>query len=325
MQTTFIQFFLTICMFCCGSSLQAAQNIRFALNDIPGIDMLNVLTAIERTRQRGVQIEIRYLQSEGITSQAVIHGQADIGMGTPYALIQKTKAPIRMFFQLNKLRFHPVVNSKYYKSWLDLDNTVIYTHGSGSGTEAIMNMMARKHGIKYKQMRYTPGSGVRARALINGRFHATIVDTERRNLLLNSDKGDFAVLPMPEINASDEALYANQNFLQKHSKEVAVLVQELLHVWRVTNKSPGFISQARQKYKLLPDLKPEQTKQIDKYFSEMVEVGAFPNDGGNASVFKADVDFYVFAGTLKGDVSQLKVEDYWDFRPLKAALKKLDQ
>ncbi len=38
-----------------------------------------------------------YLQSEDIAAQAVVSGQADIGVGTPYALIQKVKAPIRMW------------------------------------------------------------------------------------------------------------------------------------------------------------------------------------------------------------------------------------
>ena len=58
------------------------------------------------------------------------------GVGTPYALIQKVKAPIRMFYQLSQLRFYPIVNSEHYKSWKDLDGADIAVHGRGSGTES---------------------------------------------------------------------------------------------------------------------------------------------------------------------------------------------
>jgi NitT/TauT family transport system substrate-binding protein len=37
----------------------------------------------------------------------------DIGIGTPYSVIQKTKVPIRNFFQLSKLVFFPVVSNEY--------------------------------------------------------------------------------------------------------------------------------------------------------------------------------------------------------------------
>jgi NitT/TauT family transport system substrate-binding protein len=136
-----------------------------------------------------------------------------------------------MFYQLNKLSFHPVINADYLNNWGDLDGIVMHTHdGAGSGTEAIMNMMARRHNIQYSEMKYVPGSGVRANAMLQKRIKATIVDTERRNLLLNSRKGDFKVLPMPPIYATDEALYANQTFIESHRSELKILLEELLIV-----------------------------------------------------------------------------------------------
>ena len=38
---------------------------------------------------------------------------------------------------------------------------------------------------------------------------------------------------------------------------------------------------------------------------------------------KGDFEFYGFAGTIKGDLSKLKVEDYWYLAPLNKALDKL--
>ena len=36
-----------------------------------------------------------------------------------------------------------------------------------------------------------------------------------------------------------------------------------------------------------------------------------------------DFEFYGFAGTIKGDISKLKVEDFWHLAPLNTALDKL--
>ena len=113
------------------SSAASSEPLRIALDDIPGVDMLIFLTAVERAKERGLDITVEYLRSEDIAAQAVLLGQADMGMGTPYAIIQKTGAPLRMVYQLNTLRFFPVVNTDFYTTWQDLDGADIHTHGHG--------------------------------------------------------------------------------------------------------------------------------------------------------------------------------------------------
>ena len=297
--------------------------IRIAVGDIPGVDTLNLETAAVRARARGIDTTIVYLQSEDIAVQAVLNGLADVGVGTPYGLIHRTGAPLRMFYQLNTLRFFPVVNTGYYRSWKDLEGAEIYTHGPGSGTEAIMNFMAKKHGVRYGKMTYLPGSGVRVGGMLQGRIKATIVDTHRRNQLLREGNGKFAVLPSPKIFASDEALYAHQDFLRNNAHTVSVLVEELLTVWREIRSDPSVISAARKQHNLLPKLSDRKVNTIDEYYSEMVAVGAFPVDGGRATAARADFEFYTHAGTITGDADKLRVEDYWDIKPLDTALGRL--
>ena len=291
--------------------------IRVALDDLPGVDMLPTLIAIERSKERGVSIDVSYMLSEGMAMRTIVNEQADVAMGAPYKRIQETKAPIRMFYQLYKLRFHPVVNTKHFKDWSELDGVVMYSHGAGSGTEALVNMMAKKNGIKYSKMVYLPGSGVRANAMINGRINATVVDTERKNQLLSLQNSPFLVLPMPEIDASDETLYAHESFIKSHAQELSVLVEELLFVWREMNVDPGFVLKERDKYQLLPKL---QSDKITQFFVEMVGEGAFPSDAGRENAFIADMDFYGFAGTVKDPASQQE-KDYWDFSILDKILK----
>ena len=53
------------------------------------------------------RIKVTYFKSEDIAAQAVVGGQADVGVGAPYTVLQKVKAPIRIFYQMSTLRFYP--------------------------------------------------------------------------------------------------------------------------------------------------------------------------------------------------------------------------
>ena len=76
----------------------ADVQMRIAGGDIATVETLNFQIALERARERGVDVQVSYLKSEDIAAQAVVGGQADVGVGTPYALLQKVKAPIRIFW-----------------------------------------------------------------------------------------------------------------------------------------------------------------------------------------------------------------------------------
>jgi NitT/TauT family transport system substrate-binding protein len=285
--------------------------------------MVNFMIAVARAAERGVEVKTEFLQSEELAAQAVVSGQADIGVGTPYALIQKVKAPIRMFYQLSNLRFNPVVNAEKYKEWKDLDGADIAVHGRGSGTEAIMQLMAKENGIKYNSVSYVPGSGVRAGALLEGRINASIVDYERRRLLEREAPGKFIFLPLPEIKATDEALYANQDWLENEKEAVAILMEELINTWREINDNPAVIAELRKKYNVLPDIEQVEVDELVPAFTQGVEIGLYPQNGGSEEAVKEDFVFYTTSGSLEGDPNELKVEDYWYLDPVNAAVEKL--
>ena len=295
--------------------------IKYALGDVIGVDDLPLLVAAERAKKRGVEIEITPFKNEDIATQAVINGQADIGQGTPYAAIEKVNVPIRFFVQLWSLQFFPVVANEHYKSWKDLDGQEIAVQGRGSGTEAIMLLMAKQHGIKYKNVSYVPGSQVRALALIKGNIKASILDATNKNFLMREAPGKFTILPLGEVKASDESLFARVEYLQKNNAAVTVFVEELVRVNREINKNPMSIVEERKKLGLLKDLPSKLEQEIPTYFKEAVEGGIFPNDGGVASAPKNDLEFYALSGSIKKE--NPKVEDYWFLAPLKAALSRL--
>ena len=300
---------------------QAGTKIKYALGDVISVDELPLLVAAARAKQRGVEVEITAFKSEEVATQAVINGQADIGQGTPYAAVQNVNVPIRFFYQLSALQFFPIVNVEYYKTWKDLDGQEMVVHARGSGTEAIMRLMEKEQKITYKNVSFVPGSNVRALGLLKGTIKASILDATNKNYVMKEAPGKFAILPLGQVKASDEALFATTAFLDKNQAAVAIFLEELIKVNREINKNPKSILEQRTKLGLLKDLPAKLEAEILPYFEEAVQGGILPNDGGGESAAKNDLEFFQLAGALKGE--NLKVSDFWTFAPLKAALAKV--
>lgn len=303
-------------------SAQAAGKIRIALGDVASVETLCFLVALDRAKDRGLDYEMTAFAKEQLAIQAVIGGQMDIAVGTPYSIIQKSKVPIRNFFQLSKLVFYPVVANKY-KTWQDLDGEPFTFHARGTGTEAIGDIIIKREGITLGQRSYVPGSENRIIAMMKGQIDATIVDLSNKNLLMEKAGDRFHVLPGVTDPASDEVLFAEIGWLKENEEGVAILVEELLRTWREMSKDPSIIEQERKQRNLLSDLPKELLAEVDAYYKEAVDGGLYDPNGGGVEAAKADFEFYVAAGQMEGPADSLKVEDYWYLAPLDAAKAKL--
>ena len=305
------------------AAASAAGKIRIAFGDIASVETLHLLIALERAKEKGLEFDVSYLKSEDIAAQAVVGGQADIGVGTPYALIQKVKAPIRMFVQLAPLRFYPIVNAEAYKTWKDLNGQEVAVQSRGSGTEAIMKLMAARQGITYSNISYVPGSEVRAGALLRGNIKASIVDAANRRMLMERAPGKFIVLPLEGVSATDEALFANSAFIEREQAAIDTIIEAILTTWREIAEKPETVADLRKKYKLLPDLPANMEAEITPYFRELAEAKALPLNGGGEAAVKDDFAFFTLAGQLQGEAASLKAEDFWELRPLARVLAKI--
>ncbi len=307
-----------------GAAAQAQDKpMRIAFGDIPSVESLYFLIAVERTKEKGVPVEMSFVKSEDIAAQAVLGGQADIGVGTPYAMLQKVRAPLKLFYQMNTLKFFPVVNTEFYKTWKDLDGQEVTVNSRGSGTEAVMKLAADKNGIKYKNISYVPGSEVRLGALLQGIVKASILDSTNHKLLMERGGGKFAVLPLDDVSATDDALFASPEYLKNNQKAVDALVESLLTTIREINANPEVAAELRKKYNLLPDLPKQLEADIVRYYKEAAASKSMSPTGGSMEAAKNDITFFSLAGQLTGDPSSLKVEDFWEFGPLDRAKKKL--
>ena len=303
-------------------SALAAGKVRIALGDVASVETLCFLVALDRAKDRGLDYEMTAFAKEQLAIQAVMGNQMDIAVGTPYAIIQKSKVPIRNFFQLSKLVFFPVADIKY-KSWQDLDGEPFTFHARGTGTEAIGDIIVKREGITLGQRSYVPGSENRIIGMMNGQINATIVDLSNKNILMAKAGDKFHVLPGITDPASDEVLFADLDWLKENEESVAILVEELLRTWQEMTKDPTIIEKERAARNLLSDLPKELLAEVDAYYVEAVEGGLYDPMGGGVEAAKADFAFYVDAGQMEGPAADLKVEDYWYLEPLDAAKAKL--
>ncbi len=250
--------------------------IRVGMGDIASVESLNLLIAMERAKERGVPMEMTFFNSEDVAVQAVLSGQTDIGVGAPYAFISNSGAPIRMFFRMSTLLFFPVVNSEVYSSWEDLDGQEVTVHSRGSGTEALMRLMEQKHNISYSNISYVPGSEVRAGAMLQGAVNASIVDAGNFRLLQEKGGDKFVRLPVDDVNATDEALYANTDVLENRADDMKIFVEELVRTWDDINENPAIVGELREKYNLLADVPAELMAEAVPYYEEAVANGVYP-------------------------------------------------
>lgn len=302
----------------------AAQNakVQVALGDTVSVETVAYLIALERAKERGVDYNLTSFAKEELAIQAVVNGQADLGIGTPYSVVQKSKAPLRGLFQVTRLVFFPVAD-KSYKTWKELDGQPMTFHARGTGTEAIGNILAEKHGIKFGQRNYVPGSENRVVAMLNGQIKATIVDLPNKNLLLAKGGDRFHVLPGLDEKASDEILFGRTDWIEKNAEKVDIIVEEFAKFWQEMARNPEVVEQERAKRGLLKDLPKELLADVTKFYKEAIENGVFDRTGGSPEAVKADFTFYTQAGQMTGNPAELKVEDFWTFAPLERARKKI--
>jgi NitT/TauT family transport system substrate-binding protein len=308
-----------------GGEAAGGGSIRVALGDIESVETLALFIALERVRNRGTDVELIELADEDLANQAVVGGQADIGLGAPYGLIQGSDAPLRIVCQLQRVRFFPVVDKGAYPDWQALDGETFTVHSRGSTSEALARIIEQEEGIEFGEISYVPGAEVRATALLRGNVKAAVLDIPNMNYVMSEAPGKFHVLPTPETRASDEVLFGNTEWMEQNDESLQVLLEEVLTVWRSIAEDPEFVQEERERLGLLRDLPAELEEELLPYYRQGAEEGLFTQDCGGESAARDDFEFYAAAGQLEGDPADLQVDDFWSLEPLERAVSSVEQ
>jgi NitT/TauT family transport system substrate-binding protein len=318
---------LLICALWLGACGQGGQGtdsgqsdqgvIRVALGDIESVETLNLFIALEHVRERGVEVETTELADEDLANQAVVSGKSDVGLGAPYGLIEGSSAPLRIFCQLQTLRYFPVVDKA-------LDGEPFTVHSRGSSTEALARLVEQKEGIEFGEISYVSSSEIRANALLRGNVKATMLDIPNKNYVMSESPGQFHLLPLPKTGASDEVFFGNTEWLKQNEKTVQILLEETLTVWREIEKDPSYVMKERERLGLASDIPPELEREILPYYKQAAEEGLFTQDCGGREAATDDLEFYHTAGQIQDDPATLNVEDFWYFEPLQKAVQNVE-
>ncbi len=297
-----------------------AETIRIALAEQPSDEMAAFFVALDRAKANGLDYEWTAFAEEELAIQAVLSGDMDIAFGTPYAVMQRSKAPVRIIFQLSRLVFFPVT-TKDYATLKDLDGVPIMLHSRAGGTDSIANVIEDREGIKFGERSYVPGSDNRVVAMLAGQAEATILDLSNKNKIIAEAGDKFNALPMFEVKASDEALFANLDWMQENEEAVNIFVDALHSVWTDMAKDPTIISKETDPNGPIGQLPAEVLAELDGFYTDAVAGGLYDPNGGGREAAQADLEWYTMAGQLEGDPATLNPEDFWYFAPLDAAMK----
>ena len=298
-----------------------AERIRIALAETPSDELAAFFVALDRAKANGLDYEWTAFSDEELAIQAVLSGQMDIGFGTPYAAMQRSRAPLRIIFQLSKLKFFPVTTSAY-SSLKDMDGEPILLHSRGGGTDSIANVIENRVGIKFCDRSYVSGSSNRVAALLGGRADATIIDLSNKNKLMRSEAaGNFNVLEMFDVDASDEALFGNLDWIKENEKDVAIFVNALVSTWQDMHDDPTIIRRETNPDGPIGQLPDEILAELDGFYADAVAGGLYDPNGGGRKAAKADMEWYSSAGQLTGSPESLNIEDFWYLAPLDEAMK----
>ena len=292
-----------------------AKSIRIALAEPPSDELAAFFLALDRAKVNGLEYEWRAFSDEELAIQSVLSGQMDIGFGTPYSAMQKSKAPIRIIFQLSKLKFFPVT-TKDYSKLEDLDGEPILLHSRGGGTDSIANVIEDRLGMKFGERSYISGSANRVAALLANQAQATIIDLSNKNKIMASHGDKFNTLPMFDVDASDEALFANVDWIKANEESVNIFVSALLSVYRDMANDPTIVRRETNPDGPIGELPEEVLAELDGFYADAVAGGLYDVNGGGEKAALADMEWYSKAGQLEGDLSSLKIEDFWYLEPL---------
>ena len=238
----------------------------------------------------GLDYELTFFNGEELAIQAILAGQADVGLGSPYAVIQRASVPVRLFQQTSRIIFFPVVKADI-KSWQDMEGKSMTYHSRGGPLEALAEIVTEREGITLGPPNFVPGSENRVVALVQGHIDAAIIDLLNKNMILAEHPDEFRVLPWvaPEEVVTDEALFARLDWLQQNEDKVALLLEELLKSARDLRANPALIAEQRKKYDLLPDLPQELADGLADYYAQAIEAGVYSCDGGSAEAAETDL------------------------------------
>jgi ABC-type nitrate/sulfonate/bicarbonate transport system substrate-binding protein len=270
----------------------------------------------------GVKVNAKDLRSPESVALAVIDGQGQFGTGfAPFYPAVEKGAGIKGIMELSRPEF-VIMAKKEIATVQGLNGVRLASHSPKSTVQSLVHYyLSSKPGINPSIVFIPEGSPARASALMRGAVDAAAFDLTSAQVVEASAPGKFHTLvDFTDQPISSSTLMVNSAFAAKNPQLVQKVVRRLLESYRRGAADPKFwVRERGDALKEIDDAKLEaQLRAIVKIVDPD---GGLQRMRGQGAM--DNISFQVAAENLSGPASKWKAEQFFDTRPLEAALKEL--
>ena len=273
-------------------------------------------------KQDGVKVNMKDLRSPESVTLAVIDGQGQFGTGfAPFYPAIEKGAGIKGIMELSRPEF-VIMAKKEIANVQGLNGVRLASHSPKSTVQSLLHFyLSSKPGIQPNVVFIPEGSPARASALLRGAVDAAAFDLSSAQVVDASAPGKFHTLvDFTSEPVSSSTLMVNSAYAAKNPELVRKVVLRLVESYRRGAADPKFWVRERG-----DALKEIDDAKLETQLSAIVKI--VDRDGGlermRGKGAAQNIAFQVAAENLSGPASKWKPEQFFDTRPLEAALKEL--
>jgi NitT/TauT family transport system substrate-binding protein len=277
---------------------QPSGNLSLKIGHPSTIGFYDVPTEMtqERLNKQGWKIESVTFTRTDLNIQALSQGTVQMSIALsidPLRAIEKG-GKIKWIMENTPGEFVMIAKKEIGKCE-NLTGSRFAIHGETSGTSVAAKRWILDVCKASPTIMVLPGGENRIIALRNGQIDATLVQLSDWLNLDAQAPGRFHVIVSGRpFNISGSGLWANNDWLEKNREVATAYVAETLKTFRMINANPKLLEKATLTY--VPDTRPEALPATLKAYRQ---IGAWPQNGGDASMLEDAIRFFTEQGELK--------------------------
>jgi NitT/TauT family transport system substrate-binding protein len=283
-------------------------NLNLKIGHPSSISFYDVPTQMthERLNKEGWKVESINFTRTDLNTQALAQGTVQMSIALsidPLRVVEKG-GKIKWLMENTPGEF-VMIAKKEIAQCENLTGTKFAIHGETSGTSVAAKRWILDVCKASPTIMVLPGGENRIIALRNGQIDATLVQlSDWLNLEAQAPGRFHVIVSGGPFNISGSGLWANSDWTEKNRGVVTAYVAETLKTFRMINGNPKLIETAAAKY--VPDTRPEALPATVKAYRE---IGAWPQNGGDASMLENAIRFFTERGELKPGLDSTQIVD----------------
>ncbi len=287
----------------------------------PDFIALVPLAAWDILKERGIEVEQRYLEDGPLAIQALEQGEAQIGtnIGVNVGLLAVEAGATVIDVIATQRPTWALVSVPEIETIEDLEGKTIAVHGETSFTKAVADFYAQQFGLNVNLI-IIPGSEVRAEALANKEIDASVIDfPDIVSFTAVYGEGTFNVLAtlgetLPDLIEQD--IWLDAEWADENPDLAQEVVTAILEGIRKLRSDPEFALRIAQE--ALPEEDPAILEELIASYTErnIWEPNSFLTEE-NAEF---TLQFFFDVGEIDVDPATADLNKFFNFDLLEAAL-----